>query len=244
MKRTRHHTKPSDKFVSYLRISTSEQGESGLGLEAQRETVARFIKHNGNRIIAEFKETESGKKDDRPELMKAIQFAKDHNATIVVAKLDRLSRSVHFISHLMKTKVKFVCIDLPMINNENELVVHLMAAFAEFESKRIGQRTREALAAKRRREPDWKPGNLTKEGNAKAYQSMKTNADQNVDSRKAWHFIRPRREAGETYQQIADELNKEGYRTRQDKKFYPQTVRYIYQRFSNNQHYPNGKSTK
>lgn len=228
MKRPSHKLS-NQKFVAYYRVSSQEQGQSGLGLEAQRDTVERFIKHNGNRIIAEFTEIESGGKDDRPELTKAIQTAKNNRATLVIAKLDRLSRSVSFTSTLMESDLKFVCCDMPFAN---DLTIHIFAAFAEFERKRIGERTKEAIAAKRRREPDWQPGNLTKEGNLKAYAAMKRNADQNQDNRKAWHFIKPRREAGETYQDIADELNKEGYRTRQDKQFFPQTVRHIYQRFN------------
>jgi len=102
-------SKMSDKeYVAYYRVSTKKQGKSGLGLEAQRDTVQKFIKHNGNQIIAEFTEVESGKNDERPELSKATEMAKEHDATLVIAKLDRLSRNVLFISQLMDEKVKFI----------------------------------------------------------------------------------------------------------------------------------------
>lgn len=134
----------SGKFVVYLRVSTQRQGASGLGLDAQRESVSQYLNGGDWEVVGEFVEVESGRKTDqqRPELAKALAMAKREGAQLLVAKLDRLARNVHFISGLMQSGVKFVAIDLP---EANDLTLHVMAAFAEHEAKRIAQRTREAL---------------------------------------------------------------------------------------------------
>lgn len=136
---------PSIKFVVYFRVSTVRQGVSGLGLEAQRVAVEQYLAAVSGEVVAEFQETESGKKSDesRPQLASALAECKRLGARLLVAKLDRLARNVHFISGLMRTGVKFVACDLP---EANDLTIHLMAAFAEHEAKRIGERTRDALA--------------------------------------------------------------------------------------------------
>src|SRR5690349_1393492 len=146
------YTLPNEKFVAYLRVSTAEQGKSGLGLEARRETVERFIRDRGQQIVAEFKETESGRRDDRPELLKAIETGKQQNATLIIAKLDRLSRSLKFICTLQDSGVKFVACDMP---EANEFTVHIIGAMAQRERKVISERTKAALEAKRRRDPHW-----------------------------------------------------------------------------------------
>jgi DNA invertase Pin-like site-specific DNA recombinase len=135
------------KLVAYYRVSTREQGESGLGLEAQRAAVLRHAEATGCEIIKEFKEVETGTKfklDNRPKLAEAIRHCKRHKATLVIAKLDRLSRNVAFLSGLMESGVDFVACDNP---NANRLTLHILAAVAENEARMIGQRTREALAA-------------------------------------------------------------------------------------------------
>ncbi|MCH8234343.1 MAG: recombinase family protein [Bacteroidetes bacterium] len=231
MKRPAHSTET--KYVAYYRVSTKKQGKSGLGLDAQRDTVQKFIKRNGDRIIAEFTEVESGKNNDRLELSKAIEMANENDATLVIAKLDRLSRNVSFISQLMDEKVKFVCCDMP---EANELTIHIFAAMAQFERKRISERIKEALDAKRVREPDWKPGNpqnLTKEARQMAYDSISRKAREDKGVRHAFHFIRPLREQGLSYDKIAAMLNKEKYRTRRGKKFSGWQVWNIYKRFEN-----------
>ncbi len=231
MKRPAHSTET--KYVAYYRVSTKKQGKSGLGLDAQRDTVQKFIKRNGDRIIAEFTEVESGKNNDRLELSKAIEMANENDATLVIAKLDRLSRNVSFISQLMDEKVKFVCCDMP---EANELTIHIFAAMAQFERKRISERIKEALDAKRVREPDWKPGNpqnLTKEARQMAYDSISRKAREDKGVRHAFHFIRPLREQGVSYEKIAAMLNKEKYRTRRGKKFSGWQVWNIYKRFEN-----------
>ena len=200
-------------------------------MEAQKTAVLAYIKRNGNRIIAEFTEVESGKHNDRPELLKAIDSAKEQSATLVIAKLDRLSRNVKFISELMDSKVPFVCCDMP---DATDLTIHIFAAMAQHERKMISERTKAALDAKRVREPDWEPGtpaNLTDEARAKAHASISRKAREDQSARHAYHFIKPRKEQGLSYQRIADELNAEGYRTRTGLKFHAMSVRNIWKRF-------------
>jgi DNA invertase Pin-like site-specific DNA recombinase len=138
------------KIISYIRVSTQKQGASGLGLEAQQKAVQEFINSTGNELVAEFVEVESGKKTDqkRPQLAAAMEACKKHKAVLVVAKLDRLARNVHFISGLMESKVQFIALDLP---EANQLTLHVMAAFAEHEAKRISERTKAALAVAKSR---------------------------------------------------------------------------------------------
>lgn len=136
----------TDRAVAYYRVSTAKQGVSGLGLEAQRAAVEALCKARGWQIIAEHTEVESGKIDARPELHAALHKAKVTGSTLVVAKLDRLSRNVAFLATLQESKTKFVAADLPEMN---ELTVHIMAAVAQAERKAISERTRVALAAKK-----------------------------------------------------------------------------------------------
>jgi DNA invertase Pin-like site-specific DNA recombinase len=136
----------AQKFVAYFRVSTQRQGASGLGLDAQRETVTNFLNGGRHELVGEFTEIETGKGsaplDKRPQLAAALALCKKTNARLLIAKLDRLARNVHFISGLMESKIKFTACDLP---EANELTLHLMAAFAEYEAKRISERTRDAL---------------------------------------------------------------------------------------------------
>jgi DNA invertase Pin-like site-specific DNA recombinase len=136
------------RFVGYFRVSTDRQGRSGLGLDAQRDAVMRHLSGHAGELVAEFCEVESGKRSDRPQLAAAIAAAKKARATLIIAKLDRLARNVHFISGLMESGVDFVAADNP---HANKLMVHLLAAFAEHEREQISQRTKEALAAAKAR---------------------------------------------------------------------------------------------
>ena len=140
------------KAVAYLRVSTDKQGKSGLGLEAQREAVARYIAANGLELIGEYIEVETGKGSNalskRPELVAALAAAKREKAGLIIAKLDRLARNVHFISGLMETGVEFAVADMP---NADRFQLHLFAALAEKEAEVISQRTKAALAAAKER---------------------------------------------------------------------------------------------
>ncbi len=138
----------ADQFVAYFRVSTDRQGRSGLGLEAQREAVMRHLVGQAGTLRAEFTEVESGKRNDRPQLAAAIATAKKAKATLIIAKLDRLARNVHFISGLMESGVDFIAADNP---HANRLLVHLLAAFAEHEREQISLRTKAALQAAKAR---------------------------------------------------------------------------------------------
>jgi DNA invertase Pin-like site-specific DNA recombinase len=131
-------------LIAYYRVSTDQQGQSGLGLEAQQLAVEAFARQSNARIIKRYVEVETGKRSDRPELTKAIAFAKRAKATLVVAKLDRLARNLHFTSTLMRTGVDFVACDNP---HANKLTIHILAAIAEHETEQISERTKAALAA-------------------------------------------------------------------------------------------------
>jgi DNA invertase Pin-like site-specific DNA recombinase len=136
------------QIVAYLRVSTVRQGESGLGLEAQRAAVASYAKAQGATILREFVEVESGKKSDRPQLKAALAHARRSKARLVVAKLDRLSRNVAFLSAIMEAGVEFSACDVP---SASRVVLHILAAIAEEEARAISVRTKAALAAAKAR---------------------------------------------------------------------------------------------
>lgn len=136
------------KFVLYSRVSTQRQAVSGLGLEAQRRAATDFLNGGKWTIVAEFVEAESGKRNDRPELAKAIEACRLYGAKLLIAKLDRLSRDAHFLLGLEKAGVEFVCADMP---NANRLTVGIMAMVAEEERRMISARTKAALQAAKAR---------------------------------------------------------------------------------------------
>ncbi len=136
------------RLVAYERVSTARQGASGLGLEAQRQTIEAFASSRGAEVLARFTEVESGRKADRPELAKALHLAKVTGATLVIAKLDRLSRNAAFLLALRDSGVRFLAVDMP---EANDLTVGIMALVAQAEREAISRRTKEALAVARAR---------------------------------------------------------------------------------------------
>ena len=138
----------SVRFVAYYRVSTDNQGRSGLGLEAQRAAVGAHVAGAHGDVTAEFVEVESGRKRDRPQLALALAAARTHRAVLVIAKLDRLARNVHFVSGLMESGVEFIAADMPTVNR---LTVHMLAAVAEEETRMISARTKAALATAKAR---------------------------------------------------------------------------------------------
>lgn len=149
------------KFVSYCRVSTAKQGVSGLGLEAQQEAIRQYLNGGEWELIKEFVEVESGKNNDRPELAKALMRCQLTGATLLVAKLDRLSRDIHFITSLEKAGIEFTVCDFP---TANKFTIHIFAALAQYERELISQRTKAALGAKKARGAKLgKPENLTRE---------------------------------------------------------------------------------
>lgn len=168
------------RVIAYYRVSTKGQGQSGLGLEAQRQAVRSLCDSRGWEVIAEYTEVESGKRDDRPELEAAMHRAKVTGGVLVVAKLDRLSRSETFLSALQDSGASFIAADMP---EANDLTVHIMAAVAQAERKAIGERTKVALqAAKARGVKLGNPNGAAAlrragKGNADALAAIKGNAD-------------------------------------------------------------------
>ena len=223
------------KIIPYYRVSTRKQGRSGLGLEAQQAEVWGFASQNGGEILAEYTEVETGKRADRPELTKAIAHAKLSGATLVIAKLDRLARNVHFTAGLMNSGVDFLACDNP---NANRLTIHILAAVAEDEAQRISARTKAALKASKARgvrlgsaRPNHWQGreHLRAKGQAKATQVAAERRSERV--REAYDFlvpeIRERRDSGKSFQQIAKWLNEQGHRTTAKKPFTRAAVRRI-----------------
>jgi DNA invertase Pin-like site-specific DNA recombinase len=136
------------RFIAYYRVSTDKQGQSGLGLDAQRKAVMDFLNGGQWELVAEFTEIESGKRADRPELARALEACRRHKARLVIAKLDRLSRNVAFIATVMESGAEFVAVDNP---HANKLTVHILAAVAQHEREMISERTKAALQAAKAR---------------------------------------------------------------------------------------------
>ena len=218
------------KYVAYYRVSTKGQGESGLGLEAQQKQVRKFVKHRGGvgRIVQEFIEVESGKKNDRPQLTLAIAESKAQKAKLVIAKLDRLSRNAGFIFALRDSQVDFVCADMP---DANSLTIGIMAVLAQDERERISQRTKAALAAKKAQGAILgKPENLTEDARAKGLAIRKSNALENKNSRQATELLKMYRQQKMTYADMARKLNDLNMKTRRGSKFLPMTVKRLLDR--------------
>lgn len=211
----------NQSFIAYYRVSTQRQGISGLGLDAQRNSVLSFI---GDRsLLSEFKDIESGKNDNRPELLKAIEMTKQSGSILVIAKLDRLSRNLNFITLLQSNKVKFVCCDLP---DANELTINIIGAIAQNERKLISDRTKSALSElKKRGVKLGSPENLTKQARKKGSLKMKENATLNPNNIKAKKVIQLLNENGMSLREITKELNESGFKTSTNCQFHPEQVR-------------------
>lgn len=140
---------PSEgNFVIYLRVSTKKQGIEGNGIAAQRQACLNHLNGGNWHLVGEYTEQESGRKNDRPELLKAIEHCAKENATLVVAKLDRLARNVYFVTRLLESGIDFVCADMP---HANKLTIHIIAAMAEYEADQTSKRTKAALAVVKKR---------------------------------------------------------------------------------------------
>jgi DNA invertase Pin-like site-specific DNA recombinase len=222
------------QIVGYMRVSTKGQGESGLGLEAQRTALEAYAKQTGGLLAMVYTEVESGKLADRPELAKALAHAKRSKATLVVAKLDRLARNVAFLSALMDSKVPFVACDNP---HANRLTLHILAAVAEAEAVAISQRTKAALAAYKAR--GGKLGaqlpqcrNLTPESQRKGAERAALARSRNAAESYAdlAPTMKELRTEGLTLQGIAEKLNAEGHTTRRGRPWNPVQVARVIER--------------
>ena len=210
------------KYAAYFRVSTENQGKSGLGLQAQQEAVQRFLKA-GDAIAAEFREIESGKRhQNRPQLAAALDYCRQRGCVLLIATLDRLARNVHFISGLMETNVPFLAADRP---TASAFEIHIYAAMAEEERRKISQRVKAALAVKR--------AALAREGkklgNPRPLEALKlavaakrlaiTTTPEVLKLITDWHF------AKRSLRSIANELNRLGIRTMRAKRWYASSVR-------------------
>jgi len=223
------------KFVAYYRVSTDKQGKSGLGLNAQKEAVHNFLNGGNWELIAEFTEIETGKGanalDKRPELKKALALAKKEKATLIIGKLDRLARNVHFISGLIETNVNFVCADMP---DADRTMIQMMSVFGEWEARQIGRRTKEALA-KKKQELEAKGKRL---GNPSPDMKMLNNkriekANDYVESIRS--LFESYISKGMTQREMASELNKAGLKTRRGKEWNQAQVQRSLKRLELNQ---------
>nr|WP_298897664.1 recombinase family protein [uncultured Altererythrobacter sp.] len=220
------------KAVAYYRVSTATQARSGLGLEAQRAAVADVCATRGMEIIAEFTEVESGKRADRPKLSEALRRAKLTGATLMVAKLDRLSRSVSFLSTLQDSGAKFIAADMP---EANELTVHILAAVAQAERKSISQRTKEALKAAKARgvrlgNPNGAaPLKRAGKGNVAAVEALKAEAQSRAQEL-AGEIEAVRATGAISLREIAQGLNERHIESPRGGRWYPSGVRRILQR--------------
>jgi DNA invertase Pin-like site-specific DNA recombinase len=208
-------------YTPYYRVSTQKQSNSGLGLEAQQAAVRQFVPDLAQ-LGQEFVEVESGKKNHRPQLLAAIAEARRTGATLLIAKLDRLSRNAGFIFALRDSGVDFVCCDMP---DANTLTVGLFAVIAQHERETISKRTKDALTAKKARgEQLGSPQNFTTVVIAQGQAAMQRNAREHQANRQAAQLAELLRAKGQTLWQIAAKLNEAGYRTRRGKEFQATTV--------------------
>ena len=208
------------KFVSYLRVSTDAQGRSGLGLEAQQAAVSNYLNGGSWELVDSFVEVESGRNSDRPELAKSLAACKKYKAVLVVAKLDRLSRSVAFLARLLEANVEFVACDNP---HANKLMVHMLAAFAEHERDQISARTKAALAAAKARGVKLGGPKLA-EAQAKGQSAQKADADKRAVN--IMPVIREIQSAGITsLNAIAQTLNARGVQTPRGGQWFASSVK-------------------
>lgn len=193
------------KYVAYYRVSTQQQGVSGLGLESQERDVIAYTK---GELIAVYTDIESGKGSNRQELLNALDHCKREDATLVVAKLDRLSRNLHFITYLMESKVKFVCCDMP---EANEFTIHIFAALAEQERKMISQRTKNALKEAKNNGKQLGNPKLSNELYRQQHCDKMRSARQPKEyPRAVTNTIKLMKDKGVSFKSIADELNTHG----------------------------------
>jgi DNA invertase Pin-like site-specific DNA recombinase len=222
------------KFVSYLRVSTDKQGRSGLGLEAQRDAVARYLNGGRWKLLAEYVEVESGKRSGRPQLQAAISHATATGAKLVIARLDRLARNLHFVSSLQERGVDFVAADMP---DANRLTIHIIAAVAEAVGRTISENTKTALAAAKAR--GVKLGNPygaralrgKQVGNADAVAKLKADAIQRALDLAG--IVNTLRSKGVTsVRSLADALNEQGIRAPRGDTWHPTAVSRLLKRLS------------
>lgn len=219
------------EYVAYLRVSTQKQGYSGLGLEAQKEIIQKYLSHKNP--IAEYIEIESGRKTDRgrPKLKEALELCRKTGANLIVAKLDRLARNVAFLSQLLESDVDIVFCDFPQAN---KIVLHILAAISQYEAELVATRTKQALAAKKAQgytlgNPEHLMDKLD-EAIAKSVETNKRKAEENPNNRRAAAMLRVLVKEGKTLQEMADYLNEQGFTTSKGYKFTRSSVHVLLKR--------------
>jgi DNA invertase Pin-like site-specific DNA recombinase len=208
-------------YIPYYRVSTKKQGDSGLGLDAQRAAVERYILNNKGQIIQEFTEVESGKSRSRPELLKAVSLSKEKQAILIVAKLDRLARDAEFAFMVSNRAHEIICCDMP---KANKLLFGIMAVLGEYERGLISERTRNAAIEKKKQGYVYvckKP--ITQESREKSIFVRKQLATTNDTYRQARELAMSNKDL--TLQTIADKLNGLNYKTINGKPYRAETVR-------------------
>ena len=218
-------------YVSYLRQSTKKQSLSNLGIEAQREIIQKYL--GQIKPIAEFVETESGKKTDRPKLAEALELCRKTKSTLIVAKLDRLSRNVAFTSKLLESDVEIKFCDFP---EANRLVLHIIASIAEYEAGLISTRTKQALKAKKARGVRLgKPENLVSNLGKAISNSNLTNRQKALDNdnnRRAIAMLKVLVTQDQSLSEMARRLNEEGFVTSRGKQFTAWQVSVLLKRYN------------
>ncbi|MCR5260047.1 MAG: recombinase family protein [Desulfovibrio sp.] len=216
-------------FVAYYRVSTAKQGKSGLGIEAQRDAVAQYVGRSGGTVLASFQEVESGKRADRPQLALALERCRLTRSTLVVAKLDRLTRDTNFLAKLRDSGVPFVACDNP---HANALTVTILIAVAEEERRLASVRTREALArAKARGKKLGCPLGAAAFGDRRGHgatEALKAKADR--FARSLASIVQPLLDDGLSLRKIADKLNGQGIVTAQGKLWQANSVKRLAER--------------
>jgi len=197
----------NNQYIAYFRVSTRKQGYSGLGLEAQREIIQKYLRDKTP--VAEFVEIESGRKKDRPKLKEALSLCRKTEATLIVAKLDRLARNVSFLSNLLENDVEIVFCDFPQAN---KMVLHILSAISQYEAELIMDKHEQAIQ--------------------NSIRTCREKADNNPNNRRAVAMLRTLVKEEHTLQEIADILNKEGFVTSRGCRFSKSTVYKLIRRYN------------
>jgi DNA invertase Pin-like site-specific DNA recombinase len=212
------------KFVSYLRVSTKKQGESGLGLDAQRTAIANYLNGGSHTLIQEFVEIETGKKDKRPQLLRALELCKTQRATLLLARMDRLSRNAAFLLNLLDSGIEFRAIDLP---HADRFLIQILAVVAEKEARLISERTRAGLAEAAKTKKLGadvtratrmaQMASIARQDKARAFANELAPVIENIKTK--GHVT--------TLRGIAEALTARGYKTPNGKAWQPQSVKNI-----------------
>jgi len=215
-----NQTKPAMTYVSYIRVSTKHQSNSGLGIAAQRASIDA----SGITVVREYQEVESGRNRRRPILNQAIEFCKETGSTLVVAKLDRLARDVSFLFAIRESGIEIQAIDVPELNT---LTIGIFATIGQYEAELISKRTKAALDAKRQRgDAEWRVSRLTMDDRKRGAAARRDMSRNDKDNKRAVGFIRLMMESGRTsYHKIARRLNDDGFTTKKGKQFTAVQVR-------------------